>query len=63
MWGPLPFAVRTGEEVTVTVDVTNSGNREGSYSVILKLNGHNKATEEIKLGRRQTKQIMLGETY
>jgi len=59
MWGPVPLAVRGCEDVTVTADVTNSGNREGSYSVILKLNGHTEATEEIKLGRRQTKQVMF----
>ena len=59
MWGPLPFAIRTGEEVTVNADVVNSGSQKGEYSVILKLNGHTKATEEIKLGRRQTKQVMF----
>ena len=46
IWGPLPFAVRTGEEVKVTADVVNSGEQEVSYSVILKLNGHTRATSD-----------------
>jgi len=59
MWGALPFAVRTGEEVTVTADVVNSGSQEGNYSVILKLNGHTRATQEITLEPEQSEQVIF----
>jgi len=59
MWGLLPFAVRTGQEVTVTADVVNSGYREGSYSVILKLNGHTRATQEVALGPIQSESVVF----
>jgi len=59
MWGLLPFAVRTGQEVTVTADVVNSGYREGSYSIILKLNGHTRATQEMALGPIQSEQVVF----
>jgi len=59
MWESLPFAVRTGEEVTVTVDVVNSGSQKVEYSVILKLNGHTGATREITLGPEQSEQVVF----
>jgi len=57
MWGPLPFAVKTGEGVTVTADVVNDGDQGGDYTIILKLNGATRATQEITLGPKQSKQV------
>ena len=47
IWDFLTFAVRTGEEAVITVDVVNTGNHEASYTVSLEVNGEIKATQEI----------------
>ena len=59
IWKFLPFAVRTGEEVTVTADVLNRGSLEGKYSVILKLNGHTRVSKEVALVPGQSKQVVF----
>ena len=59
MWGLLPLAVRTGQEVTITADVVNSGYQEGSYIVTLKLNGHPKATQEVALRPVQSQPVVF----
>ena len=45
------------QEVTITADVTNSGGQEGSYTVILKINGETQATTEITLGAGESEQV------
>jgi hypothetical protein len=44
-----PSTVEVGETVTVSVDVSNSGEVEGSYAAILKINGSSEKTKEITL--------------
>jgi len=57
VWEPLTFLVKTGEEVTISVDVTNYGGEEGSYEAILKISGVTQATKEITLGAGQHQKI------
>jgi len=44
-----PEEVRVGETVTITADVTNTGEVEGSCNVVLKINGVVEATTEVTL--------------
>jgi len=44
-----PVEVEIGDEVTVTVMVTNTGGQSGSYKVILKINDIVVETEELKM--------------
>ena len=50
---------RMGEEVTITADVTNSGELEGNYTVVLTLNGETQATQEIALGAGESEQVVF----
>jgi hypothetical protein len=47
-------SVRSGEPVTIAAAVTNSGGSQGSYAVVLKLNGVVEAEDEITLGAGET---------
>jgi Domain of unknown function (DUF2341)/CARDB len=44
-----PSTVEVGETVTVSVDVSNTGEAEGSYAAMLKINGSLEETKEITL--------------
>jgi len=57
VWGLLTFVVKSGEEVTITVDVTNHGGQEGSYDTLLKINGVTQTTKEITLSAGQHQKI------
>jgi len=57
MWEPLPFIIRTGEEVVITIDVVNTSDQKLSYPFILKMNGETKTSREITLEPKQSKQI------
>ena len=57
VWELLTFAVKAGEEVTITVDVANNGGQEGSYSALLKINGVTQTTKEITLSAGQHQKI------
>jgi len=57
VWGLLTFLVKSGEEVTITVDVTNDGGQEGSYDALLKLNGVTQQTKTVTLGAGQHQKI------
>jgi hypothetical protein len=57
VWGLLPFAVKTGEQVTITVDVTNYGGQEGNYDALLKINGVTQGSKEITLDAGQRQKI------
>jgi uncharacterized membrane protein len=46
----IPSEVNAGEEVTISVVVTNVGDVEGSYSVILKINGDEENVKTLMLG-------------
>ena len=50
---------RMGEEVTITADVTNSGELEGNYTVVLTINGETQATQEISLGAGESEQVIF----
>ena len=52
-----PREVMPLESVTVSVDVTNSGGREGSYPVVLKVNSLQEAKEDIILGSSQLRTV------
>jgi len=49
-----PTSVRAGETVTIVAAVTNNGGSQGSYDVILKLNGVVEVEDEITLGAGET---------
>jgi hypothetical protein len=44
-----PSTATTGESVTISVDVSNTGEVEGSYAAILKINGSLEETKEVTL--------------
>lgn len=48
------YIVRTGEEVLITVDVTNNGGQRGSYTAVLMLDGTERERKEITLEPGQT---------
>ena len=49
IWPFLNFAVVTGEEAVVSVDVANVGNHEASHTVILEVNGETTDTQDAYL--------------
>lgn len=57
IWAPITFMVKTGEIVTITVNVTNDSEQEGSYIVNLKINGKTVDAKEVTLGAGQSQQI------
>jgi hypothetical protein len=59
VWESLTFMVTSGEEVTITVDVTNQGGQEGSFNAVLRLNGVTQGTKDITLGPRQSQKIVF----
>lgn len=59
VWELLTFVVKTGEQVTITVDVTNYGGQEGNYNAILKINGVTQDNQEITLGDGQRQKIVF----
>jgi uncharacterized repeat protein (TIGR02543 family) len=59
VWEALTFLVRAGEEVTITVDVTNQGGQEGSFNAVLRLNGVTQGTKDITLGPGQSQKIVF----
>jgi len=46
----VPSAVKPAEEVSITAVVTNTGDREGSCTVVLKINGAEEARKEVAIG-------------
>jgi len=49
--------VEPGQEVLVTVNVTNIGGQEGTYIAELKLNGKTVDTKEVTLAAGQSQQV------
>jgi hypothetical protein len=45
-----PSEVKVGEQVAISAVVTNSGGSEGTYTVVLKLDGVEKAKKQVTLG-------------
>jgi len=54
-----PDTVAPDETVTIMVDVTNTGESEGTYSVVLKVNGVEEATQSISLDGGETGQVVF----
>jgi len=52
-----PEEVRVGETVTITADVANTSKVEGSYSVVLKINGVVEATKEVTVNAGFSKEV------
>jgi len=57
IWPFLTFAVVTGEEAVVSVDVANVGNHEASHTVSLEVNGETKANREVNLTPWQSSEV------
>jgi len=57
IWPFLNFAVVTGEEAVVSVDVSNVGNYEASHTVILQVNGETKANHDVGLTPGQSSEV------
>jgi hypothetical protein len=52
-----PAESKTGETVTISVDVANDGEQEGTYLVELKVNGQTIDDTEVTLGAGQSKEV------
>ena len=51
------FVTKTWETVTIIANIANDGGREGTYPVVLKLNGETVATKTVTLGVGQSQQV------
>jgi len=51
------FVTKTGESATITANVANDGGQEGTYNVVLKLNGETVDTKMVTVGALQSKQV------
>jgi hypothetical protein len=58
-WPVVTFVTRSGEEVTITADITNSGGQEGTYTATLEINREVRGTREIVLGPGQSEQVVF----
>lgn len=54
-----PTEVKVGEELTITVEVTNIGGREGSHLLSLWINGVSEETKEVILAPKAVKTIVF----
>ncbi len=57
IWQPATFVTKTGENVTITVNVTNNGGQVGTYTVELKIDGETIASQEVTLGAGQSQPV------
>lgn len=53
----LPAVANTGDQILIITAVTNNSASQGSYNVILMLNGASEAEKEVTLGPNQTKVV------
>jgi len=51
------FVTKTGESVDISTNVANDGGQEGTYTVVLKLDGETVDTETVTLGAGQSQQV------
>ena len=58
----LPDEVLPGETVTISVQITNVGDIEGSYLLILNVNEGREQSQEVKLGARETREVIFSIT-
>lgn len=59
IWPFLTFAVRTGEEATVSVDVSNTGNHAAISTVRLEVNGETQASRSLILDSGQSAEVVF----
>ena len=52
-----PNEVSGGESLTISVDVTNTGEVEGSYTVVLKVNGSEVDTQDVTVAGGETETV------
>ena len=57
-----PQEVETDQRAAVSVDVTNTGGAEGSYTVILKLDGTEAEEQQVAIGPGDTRQATISVT-
>jgi PKD repeat protein len=57
IWKSITFVTKTGETVTITANIANDGGKEGTYNVVLKLNGQTVDTKTVTIGAGQSKQV------
>jgi uncharacterized repeat protein (TIGR01451 family) len=57
IWEPITFVTRTGKDATITANVANDGEREGTYIVELKINGETVDAKEVTLDAGQSQQV------
>jgi uncharacterized iron-regulated membrane protein len=56
------FVTTTGQTVTITVNIANDGGQEGTYDVVLKLNGQAVDTQTVTVDAGQGKQVSFTES-
>jgi len=57
IWELVTFVTKTGESVTITANVANDGGQEGTYTVVLKLNGETVDTKIVTVGAGQSQPV------
>jgi len=57
-----PVEVLTGEAVTITVPVANTGGTEGSYTVVLKINGVKEAEKSVTIAAGSSEMVTFSVT-
>lgn len=58
----IPDEILPGETVTISVQITNVGDIEGSYLLILNINEGREQNQEVKLGARKTREVIFSIT-
>jgi PKD repeat protein len=53
------FVTKTGEVVTISANVANDGGQEGTFDVVLKLNGQTVDTKTVTIGAGQSKLVIF----
>ncbi|MBA7601484.1 hypothetical protein ES703_08559 [subsurface metagenome] len=57
IWQPVTFVTKTGESVTISLNVANDGEQAGTYIVELKINGQTIDSQVVTLGAGQSEQV------
>jgi hypothetical protein len=57
IWEAVPFVTKTGQSVIITFNLANDGGQEGTYTVVLKLNGQIVDTNTVTLAAEQSKPV------
>ena len=57
IWETVTFVTKTGERVTITANVANDSGQEGTYTVVLKLDGETVDTEIVTLDAGQSQPV------